>query len=163
MNKELKLIEAQGIVEWFNDFKAERIKSLPIKAQWYLLSNIKEMTPVILKFEEIRNNFIADIQKEYFSDDKSKVIQIQQKENGVPVYDNAGNPVMVNAREIKDEFIEDYHKSVDEINETIRQMFEETTNYNFKEIDIESLIDSLENTANIDLKDMEMINIFSMS
>lgn len=139
----LKLIEAQNLCGWFDEFRTEKIKALPLRTQWDLLSNIKELQPEVTKFQYMRNNFVEGINKEYFGEEKSDAVEGSE-----------------NSRKVKDEYIAEYKAKVEEVNKVILEASLEEKDYTFKPIDVESIIDSISPESGIELKDIEMMSVF---
>lgn len=70
IQKTLMLIEARNLVNWFDIFQKEKIQELPIKVQWYLLSGIKELQPIVNKFEDFKKELEINLQNDYFGNDE---------------------------------------------------------------------------------------------
>ena len=70
IQKTLMLVEARNLVNWFDIFQKEKIQELPIKVQWYLLSGIKELQPVVDKFEDFKKELEINLQNDYFGNDE---------------------------------------------------------------------------------------------
>ena len=165
INRTLMLVETQNIVHWFNTFQGERIKELPIKIQWALLSGVKELQPAVSKFEEFRDGLANELQTEYFgNDDKSEPFEREKKnENGDTVYDDDGNPVVESLRRIKDEYVKEYEDKARELNAEINKLLIEKTTYHFKEIDLDAVIDNLKDDTTITLDDVNMMSFIDIN
>lgn len=165
IKRTLMLVEAQNIVHWFNEFKNEKIKDLPIKVQWNILSGIKEIQPAVTKFEEFKNDLINNLQNEYFgNDEKSEPFEREQtNDKGEVIYDDDGNPVIESLRKIKKEYIEEYKNKANQLNIEINKLLIEKTTYNFKEIDLDVIIDNLKDDTKITLDDINMISFIDIS
>ena len=160
--KNFKISEAQAIIRWFNSFREERIKTMPIKVQWNLLSNIKLLEPSVQKFEEFREGLLKGLQDEYFGEEKSDEDMIPQRDaDGNTVLDEDGNPVLEEGRTVKPEFMDEYREKIEEINKSIREVLAEETEYDFKEINVEEIIDKLPEDTKVELSDIEMMSLIS--
>ena len=145
MKRKLKLINAQGICAWYDAFSQEKNKALPLRVQWNLLSNIKELRKDVGKFTDLRNSFIDNLNKEYFGDDKSYIYQNEKGED---------------VRRIRDEYYDEYKTKVDEANKVIFDASLEENEYEFRVIDVEKLIDEIPTDSGIQLEDIEIMSIF---
>ena len=165
INRTLMLVEAQNIVNWFNDFNGEKINELPIKVQWNILSGVKELQPVVTKFEDFRNGLIQNLQNEYFgSDEKSEVFEQERKnENGDIIYGEDGNPIMEELRKVKDEFVDEYQNRINELNNEIGKLLIDKTTYKFKEINIDDVVDRLSDDTKINLDDINMMSFIDVN
>lgn len=164
VEKTLMLVDAQDIVEWFKDFREERIKELPIKIQWAILFNVKELQPIVQKFEEFKDSVSQNLQNEYFGNDEKSVPFQREKvnENGDIIFDDNGNPVMEDLRKIKDEYIDEYQNKINDINDEIRALLLEKTTYKLKGIDVDKLVDSLNDNSSITLKDIDIMSFVNI-
>lgn len=158
--KKFKISEAQAIIKWFNDFREDRIKTLPIKTQWDLLSNIKLLEPSVEKFEEFREGLLKDLQDEFFGEEKSVKNKIPQRDaNGNKILDEDGNPILEDGRTVKPEFMGEYREKIEEINKSIVEVLSEESEYDFKELDVDQIIERLPNDTKVELSDIEMISL----
>ena len=164
VEKTLMLVDAQDIVEWFRDFREERIKELPIKIQWAILFNVKELQPIVQKFEEFKDSVSQNLQNEYFGNDEKSVPFQREKvnENGDIIFDDNGNPVMEDLRKIKDEYIDEYQNKINDINDEIRALLLEKTTYKLKGIDVDKLVDLLNDNSSITLKDIDIMSFVNI-
>lgn len=160
INRNLMLAEVINIASWFETFKDEKIKSLKIRDQWNVLSNIKELTPNVTKFNEFRDKLTKDLSNEYFgSDEKSEEVEIPQTdEDGNNVVNENGEVQMQQARRVKEEYIESYNQKVAELNTELQNLLLEKTIYTFKSIDLDEIVDNLDGDTNIELQDIEMLS-----
>lgn len=165
IKRTLMLVEAQNIVDWYNDFQKEKIKELPIKVQWNILSSVKELQQVVSKFGEFRNGLIQELQNDYFNnDEKSEPFQQQKKDDdGSVVLDENGNPIIEEMRRIKQEYINEYNNHVDDLNKEISKLLMEKTTYNLKEIDIDKIVDNLKDDTIIGLNDINMMSFLDIN
>lgn len=160
IKRTLYLAEANNVVGWFEKFKENRIKGLKIKDQWIVLSNIKEMVNNVAKFQEFRDGLVQDLQTEYFgNDEKSIETQIPKTdENGETVFDENGSVVTEPGRKIKDEYFNEYNNRVSELNNELQKLLIEKTTYEFKPIDLDAVVESLDDDTPILLDDIDMLS-----
>ena len=165
IKRTLMLVEAQSIVDWYNDFQKEKIKELPIKVQWNILFAVKELQQIVLKFEEFRNGLVQELQNNYFgNDEKSESFQQEKKcDDGSIMFDENGKPVIEEMRKIKKEYVNEYNNRVNDLNNEISNLLMEKTTYNFKEIDIDKIVDNLKDDTNIKLNDINMMSFLDIN
>ena len=131
---------------WFNDFRQERIKSLPIKTQWNLLQIIKLFEQKIQDYEVFENELIGDIQKEYTTEEKA----IKKEDNDRVIW------------QIKDEFLEEYRKKISKIqDDELTPLLNEKYTYTFNSIDVNEILENLQNNTKIILNDLEMLDFIN--
>ncbi len=131
---------------WFNDFRQERIKSLPIKTQWNLLQIIKLFEQKIQDYEVFENELIGDIQKEYTTEEKA----IKKEDNDRVIW------------QIKDEFLEEYRKKISKIqDDELTPLLNEKYTYTFNSIDVNEILENLQNDTKIILNDLEMLDFIN--
>lgn len=161
MTKTLTLGEAKAFINWFINFKKDKIKALPIKIQWKLLSNAKKIEPEVKRFDEFRDEAIIDLQREYFGDEKSEEATIPAlDEFGKEILDEDGNPVMDNVRKVKEEYFQEYQNKINEINKSISELLLEKNDYEISEINIDKILDELPEDTDIELEDIEIMSFF---
>jgi hypothetical protein len=83
----------------------------------------------------------------------------QRDVDGNAVLDEDGNPVLEEGRTVKPEFMDEYKEKIDEINKSIREVLAEESEYDFKELNVEEIIDKLPEDTKIELSDIEMISL----
>lgn len=161
MIKAITLGEAKAFINWFEYYRNTKIKLLPMKVQWKLLSNYKQVEPFVLRFDEFRNDTINSLHNEYFGEEKSEEISIiARDESGKEILDDNGEPIMEDTRKVKDEFLEEYKNKVDEINNTITGLLLEENEYDISELNIDNIIDQLPNDTEFELSDIEIMSLF---
>ena len=144
--KTFTLFQLRTLYNWFNDFRQERIKSLPIKTQWNLLQIIKLFEQKIQDYEVFENELIGDIQKEYTTEEKA----IKKEDNDRVIW------------QIKDEFLEEYRKKISKIqDDELTPLLNEKYTYTFNSIDVNEILENLQNDTKIILNDLEMLDFIN--
>ena len=144
--KTFTLSQSRQICQWFNDFRKERIKSIPIKTQWQLLQIIKNFEPQVMDYENFESDILSDFQKEYTTEEKA----IKKEEDGKLLW------------LIKDEFLQEYQKRLTKIqNEELTPLLKEKYTYTFNAIDINSFLENLQDDTKIILSDLEMLDLIN--
>lgn len=161
MTKELSLLDAITMNDWFDKFKMYKIKELPIKIQWKLLNNIKQMQGDVEKFKTFREGLVNDFKSEYFGEEKSDEIhQPKLDEQGNEVHDAEGNVVTESLRQVKPEFVDAYKKRAEELNTELQSVLAEKNTYEFTTLKIDELVDTLKENSAIELDDLDILSAF---
>lgn len=144
--KTFTLSQSRQICQWFNDFRKERIKSIPIKTQWQLLQIIKNFEPKVIDYENFENDILSDFQKEYTTEEKAT----KKEEDGKLLW------------LIKDEFLQEYQEKLTKIqNEELTPLLKEKYTYTFNAIDINNFLENLQDDTKIILSDLEMLDLIN--
>ena len=145
--KTFTLFQLRTLYNWFNDFRQERIKSLPIRTQWNLLQIIKLFEQKIQDYEALENELIGDIQKEYTTEEKA----IKKEEGNERI-----------TWQIKDEFLEEYREKISKIqDDALTPILNEKYTYTFNSIDVNEILENLQNDTKIILDDLEMLDFIN--
>lgn len=162
VTKTFKVYEIVALVNWYEGFYESKLRELPIKTQWLLDKNIKAMVADAKDFMTFREGIMKNIQEKYFTDEKAEDFETEQKdENGNIVKDENGKVVMQKMKKVKDEFLEEYQKELEGINNELESVASEEKEYTVSLIDIDGLIEGLPDDSNINIDDLNMIAAFN--
>jgi hypothetical protein len=162
VTKTFKVYEIVALVNWYEGFYKSKLRELPIKTQWLLDKNIKTMVADAKDFMTFREGIMKNIQEKYFTDEKTEDFESEQKdENGNIVRDENGKVVMQKMKKVKDEFLKEYQKELEGINNELESVASEEKEYAISLIDIDGLIEGLPDDSNIDIDDLNMIAAFN--
>lgn len=162
--KSYMLAELINICSYYNQVKDTKLANLPIKIQWTILSAIKLFNPAVQAFEEFRDKLINDLRAEYFGDQKSEVAEVPQTdENGNQVLDEDGNPILQEGRRVKPEFMDDYNKRIEELNNEINQLLIEKTEYTFKGFSLDEFVENLPEDTDLTLDDINILSFLDVT
>ena len=162
VTKTFKVYEIVALMNWYERFYESKLKELPIKTQWLLDKNIKTMMADAKDFMTFREGIMKNIQEKYFTDEKAEDFETEQKdENGNVVKDENGKVVMQKMKKVKDEFLEEYQKELEGINNELESVASEEKDYVVSLIDIDSLIEELPDDTDINIDDLNMIAAFN--
>jgi hypothetical protein len=162
VTKTFKVYEIVALVNWYEGFYESKLRELPIKTQWLLDKNIKTMIADAKDFMTFREGIIKNIKEKYFTDEKTEDFESEQKdENGNIVRDENGKVVMQKMKKVKDEFLEEYQKELEGINNELESVASEGKEYAISLIDIDGLIEELPDDSNINIDDLNMIAAFN--
>lgn len=159
MKKNFKNIEVLNIVSYVNKMSKEKADELPLKFRWNLKKNMDKLRPIAETYESFRNERIQELQKEWFNEEKSEeFMQTKTDESGNPILDADGNEVTEPMRKIKEEYMEDYRKVVDELNAKLNEIAYEDNEVEIATVDFDAFIDNLSDDSKIDFDDVTMLS-----
>ena len=159
MKKNFKNIEVLNIVAYVNNMSKEKVDELPLKFRWNLKKNMDKLRPIAESYETFRNERIQELQTEWFNEEKSEeFMQPQIDENGNPIKDEDGNEITEPMRKIKDEYMDDYRKVVNELNDKLNEIAYENNEVEISTVDFDAFIDSLPDDSNINFDDVTMLS-----
>ena len=162
VTKTFKVYEIVALVNWYEVFYESKLRELPIKIQWLLDKNIKTMVADAKDFMTFREGIMKNIQKKYFTDEKAEDFETEQKdENGNIVKDENGKVVIQKMKKVKDEFLKEYQKELEGINNELESVASEEKEYAISLIDIDGLIEGLPDDSDINIDDLNMIAAFN--
>lgn len=159
MKKIFKNIEVLNIVAYANNMSKEKLDELPLKFRWKLKKNMDKLRPIAESYETFRNERIQELQTDWFNEEKSEeIIQTKMDESGNPMLDADGNEITEPMRKIKEEFMDDYRKIVDELNAKLNEIAYEDNDIEIDTIDFDTFIDNLPEESKINFDDITMLS-----
>lgn len=154
-------LETLNIVAFINQFSTneEKMSCLPLKFKWNLSKNLKKLSPIAQEYEAFRDQELAKLQQEWFDEEHSdEIMQPKIGPDGEPEVDESGAQVTEPARKIKDEYIEDYRKVVDELNGKLNEIAVEKNDVELSCVDFDEFVESLPNDTKLDITDLNMLS-----
>lgn len=162
MKRSFMTAEIFNIVSYFSKMPNEKMTALPTKMRWYIRKNLTRFAPIAKDFEEFRNDIIKDIQTEYFGEEKSEeIMQDVVGQDGQPVRDGEGNIVTERARKVKDEFLDEYRKKLEEVNAKLNEIAVEKQEIEIDEIDLDGFVETMPEDSIITYDDLDMLSAFT--
>lgn len=159
MKKIFKNIEILNIVAYVNQMPKEKADALPLKFRWNLKKNMDKLRPIAERYDNFRNEFVQDLQKEWFTDEKAEEFEQPKVDGqGNPVLDADGKEEMETMKKIKDEYISDYRKAVEELNVKLSEIALEENEVDLCTVDFDAFVDSLPEDSMIDFDDITMLS-----
>lgn len=150
MTKELLVMECININGWYNQARqAKKLDGLSIKTLWALRKNMKKIAETADSFNEFKTTMEKELTDAYFNDEKSEETTVKN-ENGQEV----------SARKIKEEYFNEYQKSIDEINQKLNDLALTKESFDFSPIDIESEIERIGGDCNLNMDDLDILSVF---
>ena len=152
IEKKFNIFELLNTANYFAKERKEREKNggnskfgcFPPKVQYAISSNIKTIEETIRPFIEIRKEMTDNIKEKYFDDEHSEEHMIDDQ----------------NVRKVKEEYMSDYTKDINEVNKKLNDFMMEKIDLNLFEIDMENLMDNLPEDASISMEDIEVLSVF---
>lgn len=159
MKKELYLLEALTITDYFNNLTKEKKDALPLKVYYTLKKAVKKMSDDVTQFTEVRDEEIQKIRDNYFSNEKSEETMIPKIDNdGNPVLDNDGNQVTEAGRKIKEEYIGEYTEAMRNLETKLNEIAHEKNIYEYNSVDIGEMVANLPNNTPLEASDLDILD-----
>lgn len=132
------------------------ISRLSNLTRWNLTRNLYEFKATVDDFEAYSNRLEDEVRTEWFNEEKSELATETVKDkDGNDVLDDEGKPVTREVRKLKEEYIEDYNKYMDEQDKKTLEVLTDSSKYNIKTSNVG---DELEEFIN-ELTDEEFENV----
>ena len=157
MKKNLYVLEAVNCVAFYNQLvnNKETMNKLPLKIKWALKRAIEKINVDAKAYEEFRDAELQKIRDVYFDEthaDKTMVPELD--EAGNPAVDDEGNEIMKEGLQVKDEYLEEYQKAIEELNARLNDILKEQNTYEYNGINIDDYIDTIDESIGFDTLDM---------
>lgn len=150
MEKTYSTLDVLNICAWYKQARENEKKplnDLPLKTQWTLKKNITAMNPIAENFSNLQKEAEENLRSRYMGDDKS-----------YPDKDEQGQDI----RKIKDEFMAEFQKEVNDMNIKLNDILEEKVNININPIYINDIIDEIgDKKTNLSVDDLEVLDLMS--
>lgn len=159
ITKNFTCLEVLNIVAYVNQMPKEKLDELPLKFRWNLKKNIDKLRPIAEAYENFRNEQVQKIQTKWFDEEHSEeFMQTKLDGEGKPIVDADGNEVTEPMRKIKEEFMDDYTKDVNELNAKLNEIAYEDNEVEISTVDFDAFIDALPEESKIDFDDITMLS-----
>lgn len=162
--KEMTIFEADTIVSYYKQIRENpetknKFNVFSLATQWNLKKNIDVLNKVTASYNEFRTEKRQEINDKYFSDEMSVETTIKQT-------DENGEEKEVPGRQVKEEYMESFHKENENLLIQLLQLSAEKVTVTMTPIDINKEIALLEekgNLTNIDLNmdDLDFLDFFT--
>lgn len=159
MKKIFTNLEIINIVSYFNKMDKEILDELPLKFRWNLKKNMDKIRPIAESYDNFRNEQIQNLQRDWFNEEKSEeFIQTKLDENGNPMKDFEGNEITEPMRRIKEEYMDEYRKTVGELNAKLADISNEMNEVEISTVDLDAFVDELPEESKIDFDALTMLS-----
>ena len=148
ITKNIPMIAAVNEVAWYGQEK-DSLSALSVKARWNLKKNMKELDSLASQFYEFKQNIEEEIRAKYTTEEKSVETEIDE-----------GNGNKVPGRKVKDEFIEDYKKDIEDMNQKINELLYEEEEIDLYVIDMDAEVERMSDDAELSNAAMDMLSLF---
>ena len=166
IKKQFSTIELLNIIAFANQFTAdsEKMDCLPLKFKWNLTKNLKKLQPIAQEYEDFRQKEISSMQEAWFDEEHSvEIMQPKLGADGKPEVDENGAEITEHARKIKDEYMDDYRKAVDELNAKLTEIALEQNKVELSCVDFDEFVDNLPDDTKLDIEDLTMLSFQDMT
>lgn len=154
MTKDIQVIVCVNEIAYYNNAETkEKFAKLPLKTQWTIRKNMKELEKYSKEFEAFRDDLILKRNKEWFVEGNGKCEKYTQKnENGEDV----------EMLRITEEYMEEYNKYEMNMNLELQEILKESNEITFTPINLDDFIEQADGTG-ITMDDVDMISLFEES
>lgn len=160
MKKTFTTLDVLNIVSFNNKLTEEKNNAMGIKVRWALKKAVGCMTKDAADFEEFRETEVRKIQEEFFGEEKSKeVVKPKLDSNGKEILDEDGNQLTETVRQVKDEYLDAYQVAISSLNANLEEITKEKHEYEYKGVDIDSLVETLPDDTALTFEDLSMLDI----
>lgn len=149
--KDMYLVVALNEVAWYNKEETkEKLKNLPLSFQYTIRKNMKPLARMADDFNTFKTEKEQSLKDKWFDEEHSDPTKIK---------DDNGDEI--DARKIKEEFLEEYEGEVKQLNTQLEKLLSETDEISFTPIDLDSLVEAAGDDS-ITMEDVDMISIFEV-
>lgn len=160
MKKIFTTLDVLNIVSFNNKLTEEKNNAMGIKVRWALKKAVGCMTKDAADFEEFRETEVRKIQEEFFGEEKSKeIVKPKLDSNGKEILDEDGNQLTETLRQVKDEYLDAYQVAISSLNANLEEITKEKHEYEYKGVDIDSLVETLPDDTALTFEDLSMLDI----
>ena len=154
-------IEVLSICNFINQLTPEKNDKLGLKVRWAIKKGNDKLAPIAKRYEDFRNEIVNELQKAWFTDEKSEeFMQPKLDADGNPIVDADGNEVTEPMRKIKDEFMDEYQAAVAEANRKLQEIAEEKNDVEIDTFDIDAFVENLDDDGVLTFDDLTMLTAF---
>lgn len=151
MKKNIMMIQAVNFVSYYNNEETKkRLSSLPLKLQWTIRKNVKEISKLSKEFEDFRTDLLQKRNEEWFVEGNGKCEKFTEK------ISNGEEREMLR---ITNEYIDEYKTYEKEINNQLEDILKEMNEITYTPIDLDDFVEKAEGT-DITMDDVDMISMF---
>lgn len=127
----------------------KKVKELPIKLRWALKKNMSALSNTVDDFEAFRQELVEELQNEYFSNDEKSYPAMVE----VP-----GQEEPQEGRKVKEEYLEEYEKRVEELNTRLQELLREENEYEIRTVDLDAFVENLADDTSLTFDDVDMLS-----
>lgn len=162
--KEMTIFEADTIASYYkkirkNQDTKNKFNVFSLSTQWNLKKNIDALNNVTSSYNEFRTEKRQEINDRYFSDEMSVETTIKQT-------DENGKEKEVPGRQVKEEYMESFHKENEDLIAQLLQLSAEKVTVTLAPIDVNKEIAQLEEKGDIsdidiNMDDLDFLDFFT--
>lgn len=149
MTKTISVIAALNETSWYEK-NSEEVKNLSATARLALKRNMRILNEMASEFRELQQELNQELQNKYSTDQKSIETEIEDAEG----HKQPG-------RKVKDEFIEEYQKDIDESNLKLDELLRDEDEVELYVIDLDTEIERIDaKDLNISDEALDMLSLY---
>lgn len=148
-------------INWFqgmigNVETHDKFNCLPFKIQLDLKRNIDELIAKIKPYEEFVQDKLKQIQKDFFTDEKSDDVEQEQ-------INERGEKVIVKAKKIKDKYLDEYVKAINPIDIELKKLEQEKEEVQIRVHNMDELLENVPDDTKLKMSDILMLGFMNES
>lgn len=149
ITKTISVIAALNETSWYEK-NSEEVKNLSATARLALKRNMRILNEMASEFRELQQELNQELQNKYSTDQKSIETEIEDAEG----HKQPG-------RKVKDEFIEEYQKDIDESNLKLDELLRDEDEVELYVIDLDTEIERIDaKDLNISDEALDMLSLY---
>lgn len=149
MTKTISVIAALNETSWYEK-NSEEVKNLSATARLALKRNMRILNEMASEFRELQQELNQELQNKYSTDQKSIETEIEDAEG----HKQPG-------RKVKDEFIKEYQKDIDESNLKLDELLRDEDEVELYVIDLDAEIERIDaKDLNISDEALDMLSLY---
>ena len=159
MNKNFATSEIVTIVSYLNEnLTDDKTKVLPTKFRWNLKKNLDKLVPIAQRFDAFREGLIKELRENFFSEEKSEeYAETVKDDDGNAILDEDGNEQTTMMRRVKSEYMDDYKKTVADLNDKLSEILAETNSIEISTVDFDDFVNNLSDNSLITFDDLSIL------
>lgn len=159
IHKKMSIADIKVTVDYYNKVRSDektkdKYNIFSLSTQWNLKRDIDIMKNTISDFIGFTEEKINALKDEYiFNDEKGHAITITREENG--------EKKEVSARQVKDEFKEEFTQKYIEMQTSLLTLAKEQKEFDIYPIDLDSEVSNLKDNTSLTMDDVEFLSLFA--
>lgn len=159
IHKKMSIADIKVTVDYYNKVRSDektkdKYNIFSLSTQWNLKRDIDIMKNTISDFIGFTEEKINALKDEYiFNDEKGHAITITREENG--------EKKEVPARQVKDEFKEEFTQKYIEMQTSLLTLAKEQKEFDIYPIDLDSEVSNLKDNTSLTMDDVEFLSLFA--
>ena len=151
MIKKFLVIDCLNIDNWYNQVRQDKqkLQGLSVQTLWKIRKNMKKISEIANDFIDFKTNLENEVRDQFFNEDKSEETTTK---------DEFGNDIP--AKKVKQEFLPDYQKRINEINNKLNSLLSTQEEIELVSINMDEEVERLGTDCNLNMDDLDILSIF---